>query len=304
VVDDGLTGPPNPRARCLSRWRALFCWDAVASPAVKIGRVVSGHARDEADIERLYQLWDEDKFEEVEAGARALEAKAGRLRRPSRRLTLGQYSRFMATAAACAHGRGAQVLNEMDSLAAEMNETAGPYRLLLLGVRRNRMVVLNAERRHGEAEAEGLAVLRELTRLKHLMSVQSVELSVLANLVDALCGQARYEEAETIARGNLPRAERRTLVSLHCGLVDSLNGQGRHDEALTEARRFAPPRVREQSGRLDMSTAAALHALGRRNEAEAAARQALADCERFLHPEHPRLRQARTLLAEIEEAAH
>ncbi|MFF1295219.1 MULTISPECIES: hypothetical protein [unclassified Streptomyces] len=48
-----------------------------------------------------------------------------------------------------------------------------------------------------------------------------------------------------------------------------------------------------------MGTAAALHGLGHRSEAETAARQALTDCERSLHPEHPRLRQARTLLADI-----
>lgn len=271
---------------------------------MEITWAIWGHARDKAQIERLYQLWDEDAYEKVEAEARALEAKAGRLHRRSRRLTLGQFARFMATCAACAHGRGARVLDEMDALAAELNGTAGPYRLLLLALRRNRLVILNAERRYSEAEAEGTAVLRELTRLKHLMSVQSVELSVLAGLVDALCGQARHEEAETIARGNLPRAERRSLAALHCGLVEILNGQERHDEALTEARRFDPPRVREQSGRLDMATAVALRGLGRRSEAKAAARQALADCERLLHPEHPRLRQARTLLADIEEAAH
>ncbi|MES5825056.1 hypothetical protein [Streptomyces sp. RG80] len=270
---------------------------------MEITWAIWGHARDKADIERLYQLWDEDAYEAVEAGARELDAKAGRLHRRSRRLALGQFARFMATGAACAHGRGARVLHEMEALAAELTGTAGPYRLLLLGVRRNRLVVLNAEGRHSEAEAEASAVLRELTRLKHLMSVQTVELSVLAGLVDALSGQARHEEAETIARGNLPRAERRALAALHCGLVESLIGQGRLDEALTEARRFVPPRVREQSGRLDLITATALHGLGRRNEAEAAARQALADCELRLHPEHPRLRQARILLVEIEEAA-
>ncbi|MFD5495416.1 hypothetical protein ACFYY3_08255 [Streptomyces sp. NPDC001812] len=63
-----------------------------------------------------------------------------------------------------------------------------------------------------------------------------------------------------------------------------------------------------------MGTAAALHGLGHRSEAEAAAREALADCERSLHPAHPRIREARTLLARItaddplastaEEAAH
>lgn len=271
---------------------------------MKITWPIWGHARDKADIERLNQLWDEDKFEEVEAEARELEARAASPRRDSRRMFLGQYARFMATGAECALGRGAHVLHEMESLAAELNETAAPERLLLQAVRANRLVVLNAEQRYGETEAEATALLGELTRVKHLMQVMTIELFVLANLADALCGQGRHAEAETIVRGNLPRAERRTLASLHCGLVESLNGQGRHDEALTEARRFAPPRVRVQSGRLTMATAVALLGLGRRSEAEAAARQALADCERLLHPEHPRLRQARTLLAEIEEAAH
>jgi hypothetical protein len=48
-----------------------------------------------------------------------------------------------------------------------------------------------------------------------------------------------------------------------------------------------------------MGTAVALHGLGRRSEAEAAVREALTDCERFLHPDHPRIREARTLLARI-----
>ncbi|MER6185185.1 hypothetical protein [Streptomyces sp. NPDC001652] len=266
---------------------------------MNIAWAVRGNAQDTAAMERISALWDEDAYEAVEAEARTLQAKAERLRRRSRGPVLGQFARFMATAAACGHGRGARVLDEMESLVAELHDTAGPYRLLLLGVRRNRMVVLNAERRFGEAEAEGVAVLREVERLKHLTQVWRLELSVLAGLVDALCGQARHEEAENIARGNLPRAEGRSLVALHCGLVDDLNAQGRHAEALTEARRFTPPRVREQSGRLDMGTAAALHGLGHRSEAETAARQALTDCERSLHPEHPRLRQVRTLLADI-----
>ncbi|MFF4268364.1 tetratricopeptide repeat protein [Streptomyces sp. NPDC001536] len=265
---------------------------------------IRGHARAKADIERLNQLWDEDKFEEVEAEARELEARAASPRGDSRRVFVGQYARFMATSAACALGRGAHVLHEMEALAAELHDTAAPERLLLDAVRANRLVVLNAEQRYGETEAEAAALLGELTRVKHLMQVMTIELFVLANLADALCGQGRHTEAETIVRGNLPRAQRRALASLHCGLVESLNGQGRHDEALTEARRFAPPRVRAQSGRLTMATAVALRGLGRRSEAEAAARQAVADCERHLDPEHPRLRQARTLLTEIEGAAH
>ncbi|MEU2599639.1 hypothetical protein ABZ669_20935 [Streptomyces hirsutus] len=191
------------------------------------------------------------------------------------------------------------MLAELESLTAELKGMVGPGRELLLMIRNNHMVALNDEERYEEAEAEGLEVLRDLTRLKHLVPVWDIELSVLANLVDALCGQARYEEAEAVARGNLPRAEGSTVAALHCGLVHSLNGQERHHEALAEARRFAPHRNRGQSGSLGMRTAAALHGLGHRSEAEAAAREALTDCEQFLHPDHPRIRKARTLLARI-----
>lgn len=209
------------------------------------------------------------------------------------------FAKALATAVACAHGRGAQVLAELESLTAELNGLAGPVRGLLLMIRSNHMLALNSEGRYGEAETEGLDILRDLTRLKPPAPVLDIELCVLDNLVDALCGQARYEEAEAIARGNLPRAEGSTAAALHCGLVHSLNGQGRYDEALTEARRFAPRWDRSQSGSLGMGTAVALHGLGRRSEAEAVVREALTDCERFLHADHPRIREARTLLARI-----
>lgn len=261
--------------------------------------MIRGRSREEAALERLHQLWREGKYEEVEAGARALEAESGRLRRRGRKLAVAWRAKALATAASCAHGRGAQVLAELESLTAELNEMAGPGRALLLMIRSNHMLVLNSEGRYGEAEAEGLDILRDLTRLKHLAPVWDIELCVLDNLVDALCGQARYEEAEAIARGNLPRAEGSTVAALHCGLVHSLNGQGRYDEALTEALRFAPCWDRSQSGSLRIGTAVALHGLGRRSEAEAAVREALTDCERFLHPDHPRFREARMLLARI-----
>ncbi|MFR9794852.1 hypothetical protein ACL02U_02965 [Streptomyces sp. MS06] len=48
--------------------------------------------------------------------------------------------------------------------------------------------------------------------------------------------------------------------------------------------------------------ARALHGLGRRAEAEAAARLALTDCERSLHPSHPRTGTARALLTRITAA--
>ncbi|MEV6382700.1 tetratricopeptide repeat protein [Streptomyces sp. NPDC051773] len=266
---------------------------------MKIARVVRNRVREAATLEGLHQLYQEGKYEEAEAGARALEEKSGRRRRRSRGLAVGWHAKALATAAACAHGRGAQVLDELESLTAELSEMVGPGRVLLLMIRSNRMLVLNSAGRHSEAEAEGLDILRDLTRLKHLAPVWHVELCVLDNLVDALCGQARYEEAEAIARGNLPRAEGTAVAALHCGLVRSLNGQKRYDEALTEAHRFTPRWDRGQTGRLGIATAVALHGLGRRSEAEAAVREALTDCERFLHPDHPRFREARTLLARI-----
>lgn len=258
-----------------------------------------GRSRETATLERLQQLWQEGEYEEVEAGARALEAESARLRKRGRALAVAWQAKALATAAACAHGRGAQVLAELESLTAELKGTAGRGRTLLLLIRSNHMLVLNSQGRYAEAEAAGLDILRDLTLLKHLTPVWELELCVLDNLVDALCGQARYEEAEAIARGNLPRAKGTAVAALHCGLVHSLNGQGRYEEALTEARRLSPPWDRGQSGSLGMGTAGALHGLGRRSEAEAAAREALTDCERFLHPDHPRIREARTLLARV-----
>ncbi|MFG3062018.1 hypothetical protein ACGFYM_26065 [Streptomyces sp. NPDC048231] len=78
----------------------------------------------------------------------------------------------------------------------------------------------------------------------------------------------------------------------------SLNGQGRYEEALAESRQPTPPASRAGSGQSAMVVAAALHALGRRDEAEMMARQAVVTCEQ-LHPTHPRIREARDLLAQI-----
>lgn len=212
--------------------------------------MVRGRSREAAAMERLHQLWREGRYEEVEAGARALEAESRRVRRRGRGLAVAWHAKALATAASCAHGRGTQVLAELESLTAQLHETAGPGRALLLMIRSNHMLVLKSEGRYGQADAEGLDIPRDLTRLKHLAPVRDIELCVWDNLVDALCGQARYEKAEAIARRNLPRAEGSTVAALHCGLVHSLNGQGRNDEALTEARRFAPCRDRGQSGSL------------------------------------------------------
>jgi hypothetical protein len=256
-----------------------------------------------ASLKHVLHLAKEGRFEEAEAEARACEEAARRLRRGGRRLAM--YAQVMATALACAHGRGDEVLVEMEALIAELDDMTGSGRTLLLLVRNNRAAVLGWQGRHAEAEAEAQALLRELARLKHLgTKVWELELSVLDGLAEALCGLGRHEEAEAIARGNLPRAAgvKGAEAALHCTLVRSLNGQGRHAEALTEARRFTPPWDRGHTGKLDLVTATALHGLGRHGEAVETARRALADCETHLHPSHPRLQEARALLARLETA--
>lgn len=211
-------------------------------------------------------------------------------------------ARSFATRAAIAHGRGAEVLPELETLITELEQKADSYgpnvRVLLLGLRSNRVAVLVGQGRYTEGEAEAQDILRALARLAHLTAVWETELSALTNLAAALNGQGRYEEAEAIARGNLPRADEPTAVVLRRVLGRSLNGQGRYEEALAEVGRLAPL-GRADSGAVDIDTARALHGLGRRSEAEAAVRQALTACEQFLHPAHPRTRDARTLLTRI-----
>ncbi|MGC5003198.1 tetratricopeptide repeat protein [Streptomyces sp. DT203] len=247
--------------------------------------------------DRLRDLFEVGEYEEAEVGARAFAAASRRFwdRGPVVEWLAGA----LATAAAIAHGRGAEVLAELDALIADLERTTGAGRALLLDVRVNRVAALLVQGRYTEAEAEAGGILRAATRLAHLTKVWEIELTTLANLAAALCGQGRYEEAEAIARGNLPRAPAGTAATLHSVLVSSLNGQCRHEEALTEARRLTPLWVRAGSGALDIGTATALLGLGRRSEAEATARQALDACEQFLHPIHPRIQKARTLLSRI-----
>ncbi|MFF1277403.1 tetratricopeptide repeat protein [Streptomyces marokkonensis] len=246
---------------------------------------------------RLELRYRAGEYEEVEAAARAL-AAAPRSARRKRPLS-GWQARTLATGVAVAHGRGAEVLGELETLIAELEPVNAEVHVLRLVVRNNRTAVLVGLERYGEAETEALGVLREITRLAHVTPLWKLELSALENLAGALCGQGRFEEAEEIARGNLPRAEEPSLAPLHATLVRSLNGQGRYEEALSEARGRTPHRSRKDSGRLDLVTAEALHGLGRRDEAEDVARRALADCEHHLHPAHPRIREARVLLARV-----
>ncbi|MGC0332405.1 tetratricopeptide (TPR) repeat protein [Streptomyces sp. SAI-170] len=255
----------------------------------------------DAQLKRALRLAKEDRFEEAEAEARACEAGARRLWRQGRRRAMTWCAKVTATAVACAHGRGDEVLAEMETLIAELDGAPGALRTFPVMLRNNRAAVLGWQGRHAEAEAESQALLRELSRLKHLTKVWTLELSVLDGLAEALCGLGRHEEAEAIARGNLPRAAGidGAEAALHATLVRSLNGQGRYAEALAEARRFTPKQERGHTGKLDLVTAGALQGLGRLAEAEATARRALADCETRLHPSHPRIQEARTLLARL-----
>ncbi|WP_225860787.1 tetratricopeptide repeat protein [Streptomyces triticiradicis] len=193
------------------------------------------------------------------------------------------------------------MLPELETLITEVRQTAdaGPnLRAMLLDLRSNRVVVLVQQDRFTKAEAEAKDILRAITRLAHLTEVWETELAALTNLASALNGQGRHEEAEAIARGNLPRADEPTAAVLHRVLVRSLDGQGRYEEALVEVSRLAPG-GRADSGAVELDKARALHGLGRRSEAEATVRQALTACEQLLHPAHPRIRDARTLLTRI-----
>lgn len=248
-------------------------------------------------VERVQGLLEAGEFERAEAEARAL-AASPRTRGGDPGL-VSWLARSLAAGAAVAHGRGAELLPELESLIAELEQTAGADRQLLLVLRSNRAAVLVQQDRHTEAEAEARDILHGTTRIAHLAEVWRIELNALSNLAAALNGQGRHEEAEVIARGNLSRAEGPTAAFLRRALVGSLNGQSRYEEALAEARRQTPAGGRTASGTLEIVTAGALHGLGRRDEAETTARQALAACEQFLHPAHPRIKEARTLLARI-----
>lgn len=248
-------------------------------------------------LDRVQGLLEAGEFEQAEAEARAL-AASPRARGGDPGL-VSWLARSLAAGAAIAHGRGAELLPEVETLITELERTAGADRQLLLAVRSNRAAVLVQQDRYTEAEAEALDILRGTTRIAHLTRMWRVELSALTNLAAALNGQGRHEEAEAIARGNLPQADGPAAAFLHRALVGSLNGQSRHEEALAEARRYTPAGGRTASGTLEIVTARALYGLGRRDEAEATAREALTACEQSLHPAHPRIKEARTLLTRI-----
>ncbi|WP_189969945.1 tetratricopeptide repeat protein [Streptomyces violascens] len=234
--------------------------------------------------------------EEAEARARTFQGAARRA--PGRGDLTNVTASLLAARAVLAQGRAAQALSELDGLLAEPAEPPSMrHYVTSLAVRVNRAQALCHLERPGEAETECRDVLNALARItQHSVKV---ELAALHCLVHALNGQGRHPEAETVARGALPRAEGDAVMALSCSLVRSLNGQGRHEEALTEARKPVPQYGRGGAGAIGLGAATALHGLGRRSEAEAEARQALADCEQFLPPGHHRAQQTRELLARI-----
>ncbi|WP_308293453.1 tetratricopeptide repeat protein [Streptomyces sp. RM72] len=245
---------------------------------------------------RLKAMTGQGRYEEVEAEARALAALP---RRPWRRRPPHWEARVLATGAAVMHGRVAETLDELDTLIAELEPVGLNSRMLRLIARSNRVVALSGLGRYAEAETEANGILRELNRIAHRAPVAALEVNTLGHLAAVLCGLARHEEAEAVARGNLPRAKGPAAGVLHTTLARSLHGQGRHEEALAEIGRSPTQPPRYAAGYLDLVTAEALYGLGRRAEAETAVRRALTDCERQLHPAHPRTGEARALLARV-----
>ncbi|WP_405714536.1 hypothetical protein OG264_34445 [Streptomyces xanthophaeus] len=275
-------------------------WSAASWKAWATGSAAPWHG---AVLDEAHRLIGEGRYEEAEARARVVVAARGGVRGRDRRPVTAWQAGFYAATAAIHHGRGAAVLGELDALIEDMEQQlSGGGRTLLLTVRLSRARVLIEEGRPAEAEAEAQDVLRALTRIAHLTEVWQPELLALACLGDALCAQERYEEAEAIARGHLPRAEKRMATALHRVLVRSLTGQGRHEEALAEACRPFPEPLPSAGGELELITAGALYALGRHGEAETEARRALAACEPYLHPQHRRFTRIHALLARIASA--
>ncbi|MEV6994448.1 tetratricopeptide repeat protein [Streptomyces sp. NPDC093228] len=265
------------------------------------GRAAGGISRAQATVFRgLLDQLATGEYEEVEARAQALATRPPRVWDRSPEPVW--MARTFALTAAVLHGRREHVLPELEALTAALQQTSGSRRTLLLVVRVNRAVVLLGQERYANAESEAAGVLREVTRLAHLTQVADLELSAPACLAEALCGQDGFEEAEAVPRGNLPRATENRAAYLRSLLVRSLNGQGRYEEALAESRQPTPPASRAGTGQSAMVIAAALNGLGRRDEAEVMARQAVQECEQFLHPTHPRIREARDLLTHITAA--
>ncbi|WP_329312329.1 hypothetical protein OG723_01935 [Streptomyces sp. NBC_01278] len=272
-------------------------WQATSWLAWKGGAPAPWHL---AALDEAYALMDEGRFEEAEARAGALvtarKSRRGRDRRPGT-LWLAAY---VAARAARAHGRQEpSLLAEFEALIAEAEQTYDIHHNLLLPARLNRAWVLIDEERPAEAEAEARDVLRALARRAQPVADKKFELSALICLGHALCEQGHHEEAETIARAHLPRADKGVVPPVRTLLSRSLSGLGRYEEALAESLETLPEPLPQAAGHLELHRATALHALGRSDEARAEAGRALAACERYLHPEHPRTAAIRALLSRI-----
>ncbi|MFE7185118.1 hypothetical protein [Streptomyces erythrochromogenes] len=191
------------------------------------------------------------------------------------------------------------MLAELEGLITGLEQLPVASRRLLLKARLLRAWVLIDEGRPAEAEPEAEAVVRALARTMYVTDVWELELSALVCLGDVLCALGRHEEAETIARGHLPRAEGHLAAGLQVLLLRSLSGQGRHEEALAlaESGRPCPEPSPADAGAHELATALALHGLGRHGAAREEARRALTACERHLHPRHARVGEIRELLA-------
>ncbi|MGW6876928.1 tetratricopeptide repeat protein [Streptomyces xanthophaeus] len=193
------------------------------------------------------------------------------------------------------------MLPELEAFIAELqhSDDSWYYRPLLLEVRALRMAVLVDTGRLQEAEAEGRDILTACTRIANPIAVWEEEVSTLIQLAAALSRQGRHEEAEQIARGNLPRTEGPLRAALNITLVGILNGQGRYEEALVQAREPMPEAAGARTGSLELAVATALYGLGQLEEAKATAREALQACEQVFHPEHSTIRDVRALLTRM-----
>lgn len=261
-----------------------------------------------AALRHLVALIVANEYEEAESAARTLAARRRRLwdRGPEQEALF----RLAGLAAAVLHGRGEEVLPELDSLAAEFKRSNSVGRPVLLLLRITRTAALLGEERYTEVESEASGILREVTRLAHMVPVADAEFFALTYLTRALCGQGRFEEAETIARGNLSCATGDSADRWRVLLMRSLNGQHRYEEALAESIQPAVPLPlvglgRREGGKAErgLVTATALHGLGRHREAEVMTRQTLDQKAQLHHPRHPGIRELRELLARITAAS-
>ncbi|MCF2435577.1 hypothetical protein LV779_17585 [Streptomyces thinghirensis] len=191
------------------------------------------------------------------------------------------------------------MLSELDALIAELEPVGLNSQMLRLIARSNRVIALSGLRRYAEAETAALGILSELTRIAHRAPVAGLELNTLEHLATALCGLGRHEEAEAVTACNLTRASGPAAGVLYTTLARSperpgplRGGAGRGPAGCAAA---APLRLRVPGSGHRRGPVRP----GAPSEAGTAVRRALTDCERRLHPAHPRYRGAGDLLGRI-----